>query len=90
MRLERAALDTAIFSGKLFLLDGDALEKLYENYRRIDVVNRNSDDLRAIARRPVTKEYVPMIESLATVTTGYMKNLQDSIPAAIKKLEQKL
>jgi hypothetical protein len=56
IRLRRAALDTAI-SGRFFLLDQHDFEEVSEQYRRIDVINRNSDDLRAIARAPVNKDY---------------------------------
>ena len=88
IRLERAALDTAIYSGKLFLLTEEVLKMLAENYRRIDVVNRTSDDLRVIARGPLSKQHVPMIQALVTTSRGYMQNLQDSLPEAIAKLRE--
>jgi hypothetical protein len=86
IRLERTALQTAIFSGRLFLLAPEILEALYENYRRIDVVNQTSDDIRAIARNPVSREHAPMIQSLVTVRRGYLENLRDSLPGAVSTL----
>jgi hypothetical protein len=88
IRLERSALDTAIFSGRLFLLSEEILESLSENYRRVDVVNRNSDDLRAIARAPVNEEFKPMIANLAGVTRGTMQNLQESLKKATVALQR--
>jgi hypothetical protein len=90
IKLERAAFDTAIFSGKLFLLDQGSLKMLSEEYRKIDVVNKNSGDLRAIGRGPVDKQYIPTIQSLVVVSRGYMEHLQKSIPEAIKSLGKNL
>ena len=87
IRLDRAALDTAIFSGKLFLLNQNTLETLSENYRRVDVINRCSDELRSMARVPLTKDYFPMFQNLIGVTRGYMDNLSKSIPETTEKLK---
>jgi hypothetical protein len=89
-RLEHAALDTAIYSGKLFLLTEEVLKLLSENYRRIDVVNPNTADLRAIALGPLNREPLPMIQGLVTTSRRYLQNLQDSLPAAIAKLRETL
>jgi hypothetical protein len=81
IRLDRQAMDTSIHSGKLFLLDQSMFEALAEQYRRIDVVNRSSDDLRAIARAPVNRDYLPMIEALRGTVLGTSQNLLESIPS---------
>jgi hypothetical protein len=87
VRLERAAIDTAIFSGRLFLLDQKTFEEVSEQYRRVDVVNLASSELRAIARAPVNKDYLPMIQSLRGTSAGTMENLLKSIPAVLASLE---
>ena len=86
VRLDRIAMDTAIFSGKLFLLNEETLELLSETYRRIDVVNRSSDELRVIARSPLTSEHMPMVQGLVATGRGTMSNLQQSLSQALPKL----
>jgi hypothetical protein len=90
VRLERVALDTMLFSGKFFLLDQEILEIVTENYRRSDVVNRSSDDVRAIARGPVDQRHVPIIAALNGIVAGTIGNLRSSLPEAIEKLENRL
>jgi len=87
IRLDRSAMDTAIFSGKLFLLDQPTFEALSEEYRRIDVVNGTSNELRAIARAPVTRDYIPMIANLRGTALGTVENLRKSIPELRELLE---
>ena len=91
IRFERAALDAATFSGKLFLLDEDTLETVGDCYRRIDLANRNADDFRTIARSPIDQTtYHPVIVNLIGSIRTTVDSLQEVIPEVIQRLDQEL
>ena len=89
IQLPKAAFDTALFSGKFFLLGENILEIVMEQYRRMDVVNDTADDLRRIATKPQSRDSLPIIGSLSGVLDGTLNNLLESLPVAIQTLEEK-
>jgi hypothetical protein len=90
LRLEQAARDTAVFSGRLFLLDQTVLEKVTENYRRIALVNQASADMRELGLHPLDSSHVPMLGNLIAIVEGTVKNLRESIPDALEQLDAAL
>jgi hypothetical protein len=90
VKLARMALDTAIHSGKYFSLKDDIAELIKEGYRRIDVVNEWSDQLRTIGNTSHDSSSIPIIGSLYGTIEGTIGNLKKSLPATIRQLEEQL
>jgi hypothetical protein len=85
LNLQRLAMDTASFSGKLFLLEEDLLEAITNAYGKIDAVNIYSNELRDMALGPMKRAYLD--QKLAVIDVA-VDNLLEFLPQLIAVIDQ--
>lgn len=85
--LERSALDTAINSGRLFLLSEDALHLVMSAYQTLDVVNTFSQQLLAISSQPQERASKLIIENHSSVVASALAQLKQELPNTIERMD---